>query len=95
VILANPVVVLRLLAPLLVFFLVTATLALWLSRTAGFDYPECSSVCLATLARNSPVVLAIAVVASPDRPLIGLALAAGPLIELPRTGTAARGPAPA
>lgn len=81
--LANPLVVLRLLVPLLAFFLVTATLAIWLSRRVGFAYPECASLCLATLARNSPVALAVAVAAFPDRPLIALALVAGPLIELP------------
>ena len=38
---------------------------------------------LTTLARNSPVALAIAVTAFPDEPLIALALVIGPLIELP------------
>jgi arsenite transporter len=80
---ANPLVIVRLLVPLLAFFLVTATLAIWLSRRVGFDYPECASLCLATLARNSPIALAIAVVAFPDRPLVALALVVGPLIELP------------
>ena len=36
-----------------------------------------------TLARNSPLSLAIAVAAFPDRPLISVALVVGPLIELP------------
>lgn len=36
---------------------------------------------MTTLARNSPVVLAIA--AFPDRPLVAVALVVGPLIELP------------
>lgn len=79
----NPLVILRLLGPLLAFYLVTAILAIWLSRRGGFDYPECASLCLATLARNSPIALAIAVVAFPDQPLIALALVVGPLIELP------------
>ncbi|MFW6330354.1 MAG: arsenic resistance protein [Gemmatimonadota bacterium] len=83
VLLDNPVVILRLLVPLLLFFLTTVLLAIWLSRRAGFAYPECASLCFATLARNSPVALAIAVVAFPDRPLIALALVVGPLIELP------------
>ncbi|MEC3605392.1 arsenic resistance protein, partial [Bacillus cereus] len=41
------------------------------------------SLSLTTLARNSPVALAIAVTAFPDEPLIALALVIGPLIELP------------
>ena len=36
-----------------------------------------------TLARNSPLSLAIAVATFPNRPLISLALVIGPLIELP------------
>jgi arsenite transporter len=83
VLVEHPHVILRLLAPLLAFFLVTAALAIHVSRRVGFDYPRCASLCLATLARNSPVALAIAVAAFPDRPLIALALVVGPLIELP------------
>jgi arsenite transporter len=36
-----------------------------------------------TLARNSPLALAIALVAFPEQPLIALTLVIGPLIELP------------
>lgn len=36
-----------------------------------------------TLARNSPIALAIVVTAFPDRPAIALALVIGSLIELP------------
>lgn len=36
-----------------------------------------------TLARNSPIALAIAIVAFPGEPLVALALVIGPLIELP------------
>ena len=35
------------------------------------------------LARNSPIALAIALVAFPGEPLVALALVVGPLIELP------------
>lgn len=79
----NPLVVLRFLPPLVTFFAFTLALAVWVSRRAGFGYPECTSLCFATLARNSPVALAIAVVAFPERPLVALALVIGPLIELP------------
>ncbi|MEX0892326.1 MAG: bile acid:sodium symporter [Gemmatimonadota bacterium] len=83
VLLDNPIVVLRLLVPLLLFFFTTVLLAIWVSRIMRFAYPDCASLCFATLARNSPVALAIAVVAFPDRPLIALTLVVGPLIELP------------
>ncbi len=38
---------------------------------------------MTTLARNSPIALAIAVIAFPNQPLVALALVIGPLIELP------------
>lgn len=73
-----------LLAPaLLVFYVTNLVLALGLGRMARFDGPACVGLCFATLARNSPISLAIAVTALPDRPLIALALVIGPLIELP------------
>jgi ACR3 family arsenite efflux pump ArsB len=73
-----------LLAPaLLVFYVTNLVLALAVGRMARFDGPACVGLCFATLARNSPISLAIAVTAFPDRPLIALALVIGPLIELP------------
>lgn len=38
---------------------------------------------LTTLARNSPIALAIAMTVFPDQPLIALTLVIGPLLELP------------
>lgn len=83
----DPLVILRLLPPLLTFFALTLVLAASVSRRVGFAYPKCASLCFATLARNSPVALAIAVVAFPERPLVALALVVGPLIELPVLAT--------
>lgn len=87
---SNPTVILRFLPPLLTFFVLTLGLAIWVSRRVGFAYPECASLCFATLARNSPVALAVAVVALPERPLVALALVVGPLIELPVLGLISR-----
>lgn len=81
--LARPDVVLPLLLPLVVFFTVNFALGLAAGRLAQLDYQACTGLCFATLARNSPVSLAVAVTAFPDRPLIALALVIGPLIELP------------
>ena len=47
------------------------------------NYEDSVALNLTTLARNSPIALAIAVATFPDRPLISLALIIGPLIELP------------
>lgn len=75
--------VLRLLPPLLLFFAVNLSLGLLLGRRIKLNYGDCTAFCFATLARNSPVALAIAVIAFPDKPLIALSLVIGPLIELP------------
>ena len=47
------------------------------------NYEDSVALNLTTLARNSPIALAIAVATFPDRPLISLALIIGSLIELP------------
>jgi arsenite transporter len=74
---------LRLLAPLAAFFAVTYLVATATTRTLGLRYPERVTLTMTTLARNSPVALAIATAAFPDRPLVAVALVVGPLIELP------------
>ena len=75
--------VVKLLPPLLLFFATNLSLGLFVGRRIKLNYSECTAFCYATLARNSPISLAIAVVAFPDRPLIALSLVIGPLIELP------------
>lgn len=58
-------------------------LAQLVGRKMGFAKPDIVALNFTTLARNSPLSLAIAVATFPDRPLISLALVIGPLIELP------------
>jgi ACR3 family arsenite efflux pump ArsB len=48
-----------------------------------FPKQDLVSLNMTTLARNSPLSLAIAVVTFPEQPLVSLALVIGPLIELP------------
>ena len=79
----NLMVVLILLIPILLFFIINFLLVQFVGKIAKLAYKECTSLCLTTLARNSPIALAIAVVAFPNEPLIALALVIGPLIELP------------
>ncbi|TVR76248.1 MAG: arsenic resistance protein [Chitinophagaceae bacterium] len=76
-------VVLILIIPLLLFFIVNFFLGRLLSKLLKFNYADSVSLNLTTLARNSPIALAIAVTAFPNDPLIALALVIGPLIELP------------
>lgn len=79
----HPTVIYTLLMPLLVFFVVTFGLGLFVSRLLNFSYTDKVSLVMTTMARNSPIALAIAVTAFSSEPLIALALVIGPLIELP------------
>ncbi len=55
----------------------------FVSKKINFTYEKYVSLSLTTLARNSPLALAIAVTTFPGRELIILSLVTGPLIELP------------
>ncbi|MFN6945886.1 MAG: arsenic resistance protein [Cytophagaceae bacterium] len=72
-----------LLVPVLLFFVINFFLGQIISRFMKFNYEDTASLNLTTLARNSPISLAIAITAFPDEPLVALALVIGPLIELP------------
>ncbi|MDT0330654.1 arsenic resistance protein [Nocardiopsis lambiniae] len=69
--------------PLAVFFVVAPLLAVLTARLLRLPGDQRVALVMTTVARNSPIALAIAVVAFPDRPLIAVALVAGPLLELP------------
>jgi len=81
--LQRPEVLLILLVPVVLFFVINFMLGQWAGRLLKFSYDQVACLNCTTLARNSPIALAIAVTAFPDRPLIALALVIGPLIELP------------
>jgi ACR3 family arsenite efflux pump ArsB len=82
-VLTNPLIMVQLLAPILLFFAGTYLLAQMIGKLFKFSYPELACFTCTTIARNSPVALAIAVTAFPEQPLIALVLVVGPLIELP------------
>ena len=69
--------------PLIIFFMVNTVMDLLLSQWIDFTYPEYASLTMTTLARNSPLALAIAINSFPGHELISIALVIGPLIELP------------
>ena len=79
----NPDVIYKLLIPVLIFFAVTFALSQLVSKLLKFNYVDKVSLVLTTMARNSPIALAIAVSAFSSEPLIALSLVIGPLIELP------------
>src|SRR5690606_23933232 len=78
------------LPPVLLFFVVNFALVYWAARLTRLSYADYAALCCTTLARNSPIALAIALVAFPEQPLIALALVIGPLIELPVLGVVAQ-----
>ena len=68
---------------MLIFFIVNYVFIRRLGTRLGFRGADLTALSFTTLARNSPLALAIAAAAFPDRPLTILALIIGPLIELP------------
>ena len=75
--------VLTIFIPLMAFFATNTIIDLLLSEQIHFTYEEYASLTMTTLARNSPLALAIAINSFPGRELIAIALVIGPLIELP------------
>ena len=69
--------------PLILFFIVNVIIDLLVSENINFTYKEYASLTMTTLARNSPLALAIAINSFPGHELISIALVIGPLIELP------------
>lgn len=73
----------HLLVPLGIFFVAAPLIARMTAGLLRAPGPERVALIMTTTARNSPIALAIAVAAFPDRPLIAVALVIGPLVELP------------
>lgn len=69
--------------PILLFFIINLVVGQKVGQRMKFPYKDRASLSLTTLARNSPIALAIAMTAFPDQPLIALTLVIGPLLELP------------
>ncbi len=69
--------------PILLFFMVNFFVSQKVGQFMRFPNSDRASLSMTTLARNSPIALAIAMTAFPDQPLIALTLVVGPLLELP------------
>ena len=78
----NPSVVARLMAPLLVFFVVAFVLALVAGHFGRLPYDQTALLAFTATSRNSEASLAIAATAFAS-PLVALAVVVGPVIELP------------
>ena len=72
-----------LMLPMLVFFVVNYVVSASVAGIQGFDYADTTSLIFTSMARNSPLSLAIAAAAFPDETLLLLVLVIAPLIELP------------
>lgn len=83
VLLRNPQVLLLLLLPVLLFFIINLIVGQIIGRKLELSKEDNVALNFTTLARNSPIALAISVATFPNKPLISLALIIGPLIELP------------
>ena len=79
----NPFLLLQMLLPIASFFIVNFLLVNFIAKKLHFTFYDTVPLIMTTLARNSPLSLAIAVSAFPERPIIALVLVLGPLIELP------------
>lgn len=69
--------------PVILFFIVNFILDYFVAKRLKFSYEDYASLTLTTLARNSPLALAIAISSFTNNELIAIALVVGPLIELP------------
>lgn len=83
ILLEQPELFVKILTPILIFLAINFCLGQIIGRLAHFSYAEVVCFNCTTLARNSPIALAIATSAFPERPLIALVLVIGALIELP------------
>jgi ACR3 family arsenite efflux pump ArsB len=83
ILLANTVVFAKLIIPLFLFFAVNFFLSFGIGTKLKLPFYAIVPLIFTTLARNSPVSLAIAVFTFPAEPVISLVLVMGPLIELP------------
>lgn len=73
----------EILVPVILFFIINFFVSQKIGQLMRFSTSDRVSLSLTTIARNSPIALAIAITAFPDQPLIALTLVIGPLLELP------------
>ncbi len=71
------------LLPVLIFFAISYLLSNYISRWLKLRYEECALLTCTSIARNSPLALAIAFGLFPHLPLVQVAIIIGVVVELP------------
>jgi ACR3 family arsenite efflux pump ArsB len=79
----NPMLFITILPPLIIFFILNFFLAFFAGKKLALSTEDRIPLIFTSTARNSPISLAIASVTFPDKPIVLLVLALGPIIELP------------
>lgn len=79
----RPLVLLRLVPPVVLFFVLLALVAAAVGRWAAFSAPTRAALACTACARNSPLTLSLALLLFPAYPLVALSQVVEPLVELP------------
>lgn len=83
VVFEQPLVLLKLVPPLVGFFLLLSAVAVLVGRWLAFSAPTRASLACTACARNSPLTLSLALVLFPAYPLVAVSQVIEPLLELP------------
>lgn len=83
VILQDPVLIVRMAVPLVLFFFVLFFGVLMVSRRVGFCYADSATTSFHCTGRNFELAIAIALTAFAARPMVAVSTVIGPLIEVP------------
>lgn len=83
IVLAHPTLFLRLAPPMLLFYILSLTLSQVIARSLRFPRECALALACTVMARNSPLVLPLAVVLFPEHPIVALSQLIEPIVEIP------------